>query len=78
MREVQGELVLLNLGTEQYYGLDRIGADIVARLTRESLEATLIALESEYSVDGAVLRADLEALIRELVDAGLLEATDLR
>ncbi|MGY1769907.1 PqqD family protein [Blastococcus sp. SYSU D00813] len=77
-REVQGELVLLNLGTEQYYGLDQIGADIVTRLTRGPVDAALIALESTYSVDGAVLRTDVEALIEELVAAGLLEATDPR
>jgi hypothetical protein len=75
-REVSGEMVLLNLGNEQYYGLDRVGADIVTRLTRTSRDEALAALCQDYEVDPAVLENDLERLVTELIAQGLLQKTD--
>jgi hypothetical protein len=75
-REVSGEMVLLNLGNEQYYGLDRVGADIVTRLTRTSRDEALAALCHDYEVDPAVLENDLERLVTELIAQGLLQKTD--
>src|SRR5687767_2702312 len=74
-REVDGEMVLLNLRTEQYYGLDRVGADIVTRLTEAPLNAAVAALCSDYKVDAAVLKADIDRLVDELLAAGLLART---
>ena len=72
-RDVEGEMVLLNLDSEQYYGLDRIGADIVTRLTREPEEQAVAALCHDYEVDDRVLQADVTRLVGELLAAGLLE-----
>jgi hypothetical protein len=65
-------MVLLNLRTEQYYGLDPIGAAIVTRLTRTSLTATADELCREYEVARDVLVSDVERLLDRLLDAGLL------
>lgn len=72
-REVDGEMVLLNLTSEQYYSLDRVGADMVIRLTRASRDEALAALGRDYEVDAAVLEEDLDALVGELLEAGLLQ-----
>ena len=72
-REVDGEMVLLNLTSEQYYSLDRVGADMVTRLTRASRDEALTALGRDYEVDAAVLEEDLDALVGELLEAGLLQ-----
>lgn len=72
-REVESEMVLLNLNSEQYYGLDRVGADMVTRLTREPEEQAIAALCRDYDVDDDVLRADAGRLVQELLAAGLLE-----
>jgi predicted transcriptional regulator len=77
-REVEGELVLLDLRSEQYYGLDSVGADVVTRLTRQSLGQTLDELCQRYEVDVEVLRADVERLVQELLQAGLLERSASR
>ena len=77
-REVEGELVLLNLRSEQYYGLDSVGADVVTRLTRQSLGQALDGLCQRYEVDVEVLRADVEHLVQELLQAGLLERSEIR
>ena len=77
-REVDGEMVLLNLTSEQYFSLDRVGADIVTRLTRESMDDALATLIRDYEVDPAELKGDVDQLVGELVEAGLLERPQSR
>lgn len=76
-RVVDGEMVLLNLRTEQYYGLDRVGADIVTRLTTVPFPEAMDALCRDYDVEDDVLRADVDRLTGELLREGLLERADL-
>jgi Coenzyme PQQ synthesis protein D (PqqD) len=75
-REVDGEMVLLNLDTERYFGLDAIGADIVTRVTEQPVEAALGALVTEYVVDPEILRRDVDDLIADLLEAGLIERVE--
>ena len=67
------ETVLLHLGTEQYYGLDEVGSR-VWQLLREhrTLDPIVAALLREYEVDETTLRDDLERLLDELADLGLI------
>ncbi len=67
------ETVLLHLGTECYYGLDEVGSR-VWQLLREhrALDPIVAALLSEYEVDETMLRGDLERLLDELADLGLI------
>jgi hypothetical protein len=75
-REVDGEMVLLNLDSEQYFGLDTVGADIVTRLVEQPLDKALTTLVADYEVDPAVLRRDVDDLLAALLDVGLLERTE--
>ena len=77
-REVDGEMVLLNLSSEQYYSLDRVGADIVTRLTRDPMDEAITALCRDYDVDADELKEDVDSLVEELVEAGLLERAQSR
>ena len=71
---LQEESVILNLDTERYFGLNKIGTRMLSVLTTStSIEAAYELLLNEYEVDGTVLRNDLLALIDELVDQGLVE-----
>lgn len=72
-REVGGEMVLLNLDTEQYFGLSEVGAEIVKRVTDLEWESALRSLEETFDVDPTVLRTDIDELVAELVSAGLLD-----
>jgi hypothetical protein len=72
-REVDGEMVLLNLSSEQYYSLDSVGANVVTHLTRESIDDAMAALRRDYDVDAEVLSEDVDQLVGELLEAGLLE-----
>ena len=71
-RDVQGQMVLRNLETEQYFGLNEVGADILSRITSEPLALALSALIRDYDVDADVLRRDVNHLVDVLVGAGLL------
>jgi hypothetical protein len=74
LQDVEGESVLLNLNSEQYFALDEVGTRIWAALTAAaSVQEAYEVLLAEFDVEPAVLRADIEALIGQLVENGLLE-----
>ncbi len=75
-REVDKQMVLLNIETEQYFGLNEVGADIIKRLTEEPLDEALTGLASYYDVDPDTLHRDVHSFIDALVEAGLLEPLD--
>jgi len=72
-QEVAGEMVLLDLNSEHYFGLDAVGAR-VWQLIRESgdLQAIVDTLLDEFDVEEARLRDDLERLLGELLATGLV------
>lgn len=72
-REVDGEMVLLDLASEAYFGLNAVGADMVTRLTTQPRVQALASLGQDYEVDAAVLEQDADELVAQLVAAGLLE-----
>jgi hypothetical protein len=77
VRDLEGELVLLNLVSESYFGLDEVGARMWTVLTEShSLAEALATLTAEYEVAASDLEADLRALISSLRDAGLAELHD--
>jgi hypothetical protein len=74
VQELDGESVILNVATERYFGLDHIGTRMWAALTTlETIEAAYESLIATFDVDPASLRQDLQALVTELVDHGLLD-----
>lgn len=74
MRELDGESILLNLDTETYFGLDDVGTRVWAELVEHgSVERASETLHEEFDVAPEVLRRDVERLVAELVENGLLE-----
>ena len=74
VRELSGEAVLLNLENETYYGLDEVGYRIWAVLTAKgSVADAFDHLLSEYDVEPTRLRQDMEELICQCVEQGLLQ-----
>ena len=73
-QQIDADIVLLHLTTEQYYGLDEVGSRIWQLLKQHgSVDPIVAALVEEYDVNEEVLRSDVERLLSELVDAGLIE-----
>lgn len=77
LREVDGELLLLNTDTDTYFGLDPVGATmyrlLVDGLTRVDVVTRIC---EEFEVGAETAQRDLDGLATQLLDQGLLlEAT---
>jgi hypothetical protein len=76
-QEVGDEAVLLDLSSEQYFGLDPVGTRIWNLLDGESrLEDIHATLADEYDADPAQIGDDLQSLAQALADAGLVRVTE--
>jgi hypothetical protein len=72
-QKLNDEAVLLNMSNQQYFGLNDTGArmwDLLVTLGDTS--EVVSRMEQDYAVPVDTLTADLEALVQELLDAGLL------
>jgi hypothetical protein len=69
------EAVILNLKTGKYFGLNGVGTRLWHLLAegcpREQLYTMML---SEYEVEEAELRRDVDELLRQLSDYGLVES----
>src|SRR5438093_604048 len=73
-RELEGEMVLLNLATGVYFGLDAVGTRIWGLIDGHRSAADIVAtLTSEYEVDGDTCDADLARFLETLRDNELVE-----
>jgi hypothetical protein len=74
--EIDGETLIINVETGYYFSLDGVGSLVWRMLTEGLDERDMVArIVSEYDVDEATARDDLQALIaalagEELVDGG--------
>ena len=76
-QEVDGETVLLDLNSEAYFGLDQVGTRIWQLLQEVGeLPAVYDIMLDEYDVDGEKLKEDLDALITDLDEAGLISVSE--
>jgi hypothetical protein len=73
-KDVAGEAVLLDLATETYFGLNAAGARCWQLLTTApSVRDAFEVLVEEYDVAPDELRRDLQTLLDELLERGLLD-----
>ena len=72
-RDLAGEAIILNLGTGMYFGLNAVGTQIWRLISEgQSSEQIVAALLEEYEIDEARVRQDLDILLEQLNDAGLV------
>ena len=72
-QEVDGETVLLDLKSENYFGLDEVGTRIWQLLSEgNDLQNVLNILLAEYDVDEQQLKKDLQDHISQLLEAELI------
>jgi hypothetical protein len=73
-QEVSGETVLLDLESESYFGLDEIGTRVWVLLNEgKSVRQMVDLLLEEYEVDRATLEGDVDELLGELIESGLIK-----
>lgn len=77
-QELNGEVVLLNMDSESYYSLNRVGSLVWQLLTENcDIEGAIQQLLQTHTVDEAALRQDVMTLVEELVEEGLLISNSL-
>jgi hypothetical protein len=70
---VEGRVVMLELDREHYYRLDAVGSRMWELLCEHGdIEATHRRILEEYDVDADRLWDDLDGLLSQCVDAGLI------
>jgi hypothetical protein len=78
VRHLDGESVMLNLETEQYFGLDATGTRMWQLVTAApTVDAAYAQLLDEFEVEPELLRTNLTELLSRLLENDLLSiATD--
>lgn len=72
-QQVSGETVLLDLNSENYFGLDQIGTRIWQLLQEHGdVQKIYDTLLEEYDVDAELLKKDLGKMITKLNETGLI------
>ena len=75
-QEVDGEMVLLDMESENYFGLDEVGTSIwQAMQENETLKEVLAVLLEQYEVEEEMLENDLFAFVGKLEESGLVKVT---
>ena len=75
-QEVDGEMVLLDMESENYFGLDEVGTAIWQAMQEHgTLQEVFDDLLQQYDVEAEVLEHDLSDFIGKLVESGLVEVT---
>ena len=73
-RILDNEAVILNLGTGVYFGLDSIGTRAWQLLSEHgSMDKVIEIMLGEYSIHEEQLRQDLDRLVEQLSQRGLLK-----
>ena len=73
-QDTAGEAVLLDLGGERYFGLNKVGTRVWQLLeTATSLANVHLVLCTEFDAAPERIREDLLHLVSQLQDAGLIE-----
>jgi hypothetical protein len=76
-RDLEGEVVILNLATATYFGLEGIGNEIWRFLAEHrSTEHLVETLCGTFDVTPEQLQRDLDTFIAELAGKGLIKVAD--
>ena len=76
VQNVDGELVLLNLESEEYFGLDDIGTVMWSLLQEsESVQVAYDRLLDRYDVEPEELKQDFLNLVEQFIKHELVEVT---
>jgi hypothetical protein len=75
VHEVDGEMVLLDMDSKNYFGLDEVGTSIwqAIEMCEGDLSCVLRELLERYDVEEEVLQRDLRVFVRKLEKSGLVK-----
>ena len=74
-RVLGDEAVILNLASGVYFGLDTVGTRMWQLISEHgSTDKVIAAMLDEYAAEEGQLRSDLDKLIEQLSEKGLVQA----
>lgn len=72
-QEIDGDSVLLDMKSENYFGLNDVGSHVLKMLhDRSNLRKIVNHLLAIYDVEEKQLETDIAELLQQLLDAGLI------
>jgi len=75
-RDLDGEIVILNLTSGVYFSVDGVGTRIWILMSEQvATEEIVRQLIAEFDVEEAQLRSDMESLVKDLAGQGLIEVS---
>jgi hypothetical protein len=76
VRKVHDEMVLLDVASDQYFGLNAVGVCVVEAIQGgANLDGAIAAVSDAFAAHKAQIETDVRALVDDLVTTGLLAAT---
>ena len=73
-QSIDDEIVILDTQSEEYFGLDEMGAVMWEELRQSgSLEKLFNSINEAYDVDMEQLKVDILHFVQSLADAGLVQ-----
>jgi hypothetical protein len=76
--DMDGEVVVLDLKSGIYYGLDAVGARVWSLIEQPaSLAAIRDAIMSEYDVDAESCDRDILVFVKRMQELGLIDVSDV-
>lgn len=76
--DLNGEMVVLNLKSGHYYGLNEVGARILELVqTPRSLASVIDDLSAEYDVQRGQLRDDVLSFVGQMVERQIIEVNEV-
>ncbi|HSR74060.1 MAG TPA: PqqD family protein [Sulfurovum sp.] len=76
-QEVDDEMVILDMESENYFGLDEVGTSIwQAMQEKETLQDVFDALLEQYEVEPEILAKDLSDFVEKLLENGLAKVKE--
>jgi hypothetical protein len=75
-RDLDGEIVILNLTSGVYFSVDGVGTRIWILMSEQVAPEEIVRqLIAEFEVEEAQLRSDMESLVKDLAGQGLIEVS---
>jgi len=76
--DLAGEVIILNLNSATYYGLDAVGASVWKLVQKpRTVRDICDAIVEEYEVDAERCESDVLPFLEALTEAGLVETRDV-
>ncbi|MGH7571507.1 MAG: PqqD family protein [Gemmatimonadota bacterium] len=74
---IDGEAIIINLETGVYYSLDGVGGEVWSLLEgHHPVDAVVASLATRYGASEEQCRADVQSLVGQLTDEGLVVPTE--